>query len=83
MERAMALYTYDSEADALYVLLVDETDATIAKTLEFSPRLHVDVNGAGKLVGFEVLSPGSGDVDLDPIRTTFGIDVHIPFSFAA
>lgn len=53
------LYTYDSEADVLYILLVEEPDAEIAETIELSPTLHVDVNGDGEVTGIEVLFPRS------------------------
>jgi uncharacterized protein YuzE len=56
----MALYTYDEEADALYVLLASEPEAAIERTLELGERLHVDVGADGELVwgGDPVPEPG-------------------------
>jgi len=79
----MAYYTYDEEADALYILLVPEEDATIDRTEEVSPTIHVDIDDQGQLVGVEVLSPTRGDVDLSSIRDRFGVEVRVPFNFAA
>lgn len=33
----MAIYTYDTEADVLQVLLVDEDEASIDRTVELAP----------------------------------------------
>ncbi|MBW3578969.1 MAG: DUF2283 domain-containing protein, partial [Actinobacteria bacterium] len=45
----MALYTYDGETDVLYVLLVDEPDASINRTEELSDRVHVDLDAQGEV----------------------------------
>lgn len=79
----MAIYTYDEEADALYVLLVPEQEAAIHHTVEVSDRLHVDIDEEGKLIGVEILYPRSGGVDLAEVRSQFGLDVRVPFTFAA
>lgn len=79
----MAVYTYDEEADALYVLLAPESDLSIDRTEELGDRLHVDLDANGTLVGIEILYPTQGDVDLGPIRARFGLDLRLPFSFAA
>lgn len=79
----MALYTYDEEADALYVLLAPESEIAIDHTVELGDRLHVDLDASGRLVGIEILYPTLGEVDLEPIRSRFGLDVRLPFRFAA
>jgi uncharacterized protein YuzE len=48
----MALYTYDEEADALYVLLAPEPEAAIERTQELGERLHVDEDANGLPVGW-------------------------------
>jgi uncharacterized protein YuzE len=79
----MALYTYDEEADVLYVLLAPEPDAAIERTLELGERLHVDVDPDGRPVGVEILYPTLGDVDLKPLRKRYGLELRVPFRFAA
>lgn len=79
----MALYTYDEEADALYVLLAPEPDAAIERTLELGERLHVDLGVDGRPVGVEILYPSMGDVDLGPLRERYGLELKVPFRFAA
>lgn len=77
------LYTYDSEADALYVLLRDEKEAAIARTEELGPTLHVDLDEEGNLVGVEILYPRTEGVDVSAVTERYGIELTIPFSFAA
>lgn len=79
----MALYTDDEEADALYVLLAPEPEAAIERTLELGERLHVDENANGLPVGVEILYRSLGDVDLEPLRDRYGLDLKVPFRFAA
>ena len=79
----MAIYTYDEEADALYVLLLPEADVAIERTVELSDRLHVDLGVDGKPLGIEILYPTNGAVDLGPLLERFGLDLHLPFNFAA
>ena len=79
----MAVYTYDEEADALYVLLAPEPEAAIERTQEFGERLHVDEDANGLPVGVEILYPSLGDVDLEPLRDRYGLDLKVPFRFAA
>jgi uncharacterized protein YuzE len=76
-------YTYYADADVLYVLLVDEADPTIDRTEEVGPNLHVDLDAGGSVVGVEFLYPRAQDLDSEPIRLRYGIDLEIPFSFAA
>jgi uncharacterized protein YuzE len=79
----MAVYTYDDEADALYVLLVPESDPEIDKTVELGERLHVDLGRDGAPVGIEILYPRLGEVDLAPLRERFDLELRLPFRFAA
>jgi uncharacterized protein YuzE len=79
----MALYTYDEEADALYVLFAPEPEAAIERTQELGERLHVDEDANGLPVGVEILYPSLGDVDLEPLRDRYGLDLKVPFRFAA
>jgi len=79
----MAVYTYDEEADALYVLLIPESEAGIESTVELGERLHVDLGPDGNPVGIEILYPTQGGIDLEPVRARFGIALRLPFKFAA
>ena len=79
----MAVYTYDGDADVLYVLLVDEPDVAIERTEEIGPNLHVDVDDQGQVVGVEFLYPRTHGIELVQVRERYGIDLEIPFSFAA
>jgi uncharacterized protein YuzE len=79
----MALYTYDEEADALYVLLAPKPEAAIERTLELGERLHVDEDANGSPVGVEILYPSQGDVDLEPLRDPIRPGPEGPVPFAA
>lgn len=79
----MAFYTYDEEADALYILLVPEPEAAIERTVELGERLHVDLGPDGQPIGVEILYPTRGGFDLDPLRERFGLKLRLPFQFAA
>jgi uncharacterized protein YuzE len=79
----MAVYTYDGDADVLYVLLVDEPEAAIERTEEIGPNLHVDIDAQGQVVGVEFLYPRTHGVELEEVKERYGIDLEIPFSFAA
>lgn len=79
----MAVYTYDADADVLYVLLTEESDAAIERTEELGPTLHVDLDAGGTVVGVEILYPRTHGVDLGPVRERYGVDIEIPFRFAA
>ncbi|SRR6266571_5454571 len=69
---------------ALYVLLLsDEDEAAIDRTEELGPNIHVDLDDAGRVVGVEFLHPRSRGLDTAPVRERYGIDLEIPFSFAA
>ena len=79
----MAVYTYDEEADTLYVLLADEVQAAIDRTEEIGPNLHVDLDARGQVVGVEFLYPRTNGIEAREIKERYGIDLDIPFSFAA
>jgi uncharacterized protein YuzE len=79
----MAIYTYDEQADTLYVLLSTESEAKIERTIEASDRLHMDIGPDGTLIGVEILYPKLGEVDLAPVKERYGIDLRLPFNFAA
>jgi len=79
----MAVCTYDGDADVLYVLLVDEPEAAIERTEEVGPNLHVDIDAQGQVVGVEFLYPRTHGVELGQVKERYGIDLEIPFSFAA
>lgn len=78
----MAFYTYDDEVKALYILLVPDDDPAIAQTVELTARLHVDLDENGRPVGVEILDPDDG-IDLGPVKTRFGLELTLPFPFAA
>ena len=78
----MALYTYDEDADVLYVLLAEESEASIERTEEVSPNLHVDIDQHGNVVGVEFLYARSAGVDLTPLKER-AVDLRLPFTFAA
>ena len=77
------VYTYDAATDVLYVLLVDETDPAIDRTEEIGPNLHVDLDAQGGVVGVEFLYPRANGIDAGPVKARYGIDLQIPFNFAA
>ena len=79
----MAVYMYDGDADVLYVLPVDEPEAAIERTEEIGPNLHVDIDAQGQVVGVEFLYPRTHGVELGQVKERYGIDLEIPFSFAA
>jgi uncharacterized protein YuzE len=79
----MAVYTYDGDADVLYVLLVEEPEAAIERTEEIGPNLHVDIDGDGKVVGVEFLYPRTRGIEVEEINERYGIGLEIPFRFAA
>ena len=79
----MAVYTYDGDADVLYVLLVDEPEATIERTEEIGPNLHVDVDAHGNVVGVEFLYPRTHGIEVVEVTKRYGIHLEIPFRFAA
>ena len=79
----MAVYTYDAEADVLYILLAEEQEAAIDRTEELGSNLHVDLDHDGNIVGVELLYPRTHGLDIGSVRERYGIDLQIPFRFAA
>lgn len=53
----MVTQEHDLDANALYLRLAE---GTVTRTVEISDSTHVDLDAAGKLLGIEVLNPGSG-----------------------
>lgn len=79
----MAVYTYDAEAEVLYVLLAEEREAAIDRSEELGPNLHVDLDADGEIVGVEFLYPRTRGLDTRAITERYGIELVIPFRFAA
>lgn len=50
-------YTYDPQADALYVYLRE--GMSVVRTIPIDERRNVDLDGENRIVGIEVLSPGA------------------------
>jgi len=50
-------YSYDPQADALYIYLQEDGD--VAKTIPIDDRRNVDLDAGGKVRGIEILSPGT------------------------
>lgn len=53
---SMMRYRYDEEADALYIRVREE--GIVERTEQIDPGTLVDVDGAGHLLGIEVIRPG-------------------------
>ena len=53
------VYTYDADADVLYVLLGGEADPAIDRTEELGPNLHVDLDAGGGVVGVRLARSSS------------------------
>jgi uncharacterized protein YuzE len=79
----MAVYTYDEEDDSLYISLGDEDEDAVDQTVEMNDCLSVDLDGSGQVIGIEVLNPSTQKIDLTPVLERFGIEIRMPFSFAA
>ncbi len=81
----MAVYIYDEDADALYISLVDDEDEEddIDHTEELGPNVHVDLDASGAVLGIEFLHPATHGVDVDLVKQRYGINIEIPFTFAA
>jgi uncharacterized protein YuzE len=79
----MAVYTCDGGADVLYVLLVDEPEVAIDRTEEVGPNLHVDLDAHGHVIGVEFLYPRTQGIETVQVKDRYGIELEIPFSFAA
>jgi len=55
----------------------------IQETVEASDCLHIDIGPDGGVVGIEILYPRLGPVDLSAIKERYGIELTMPFNFAA
>jgi len=82
MQVGAVLSTYDADADVLYVLPVDEGKAVVHRTEELGPNLRCGSRCVRRGRG-EFLYPRSNGVDPEPVRVRYGLDLKIPFSFAA
>jgi uncharacterized protein YuzE len=51
----MALVTYDPDAKAMYVSLVNKKKARIAKTIPFGEGKYLDVTDKNEPVGLEII----------------------------
>jgi len=79
----MAVYTYDEEDDALYISLGDDDEDAVDQTVEMNDSLSVDLDESGQVIGIEVLNPSTQRIDLTPVLERFGIEIRMPFTFAA
>jgi uncharacterized protein YuzE len=61
----------DTEARAVYMEFKHEK---VARTVEFAPETFIDLDTRGRLLGIELLNPGTLEVQLRKIRNRF----HIP-----
>lgn len=69
-------YTYDDEADAVYVhLREDGEDAPVARSIVVDEGRVVDVDAGGRPIGIEVVSASNG-VALSDLAERFGLS-HI------
>lgn len=64
-------YTYDDEADALYIRLVEEADR--ARSIVVDDDRVVDLDESGRAVGIEVLGASEG-VRLQDLIQRFSLD---------
>ena len=55
--------SYDPQADVFYARFATDS-AVISETKEVAPGVMIDLDAAGQLVGFEVLSVSRRDADL-------------------
>lgn len=67
--------TYDRQADALYVHVAPER-GPIARTVQTTNDLMVDVNADGQVVGVEVLHAAAPRFDLARTLAQFKVDLR-------
>jgi uncharacterized protein YuzE len=48
--------TYDSDADAAYIRIMDADHSHVAESEEMKPGVVVDYDAEGRIVGIEILS---------------------------
>jgi uncharacterized protein YuzE len=61
----------DTEAKAIYLEFRPEK---VARTIEFAPETFVDLDSRSRLLGIELLNPGTLDVQLRRIARRY----HVP-----
>lgn len=64
-------YTYDDQADALYVRLVE--DANVARSIVIDDDRTVDLDDSGRVIGIEILG-ASESVTLQDLIERFSLD---------
>ena len=62
---------------------MDDESASIERTEEIGPALHVDLDADGQVIGVEFLYPRTNGVSVSEVRERYGVELEIPFSFAA
>ena len=67
-------YTYDDEADALYVSLIEGAD--VARSVVVDEGRSVDLGADGSAVGIEVLGASAGVAVLDLVNR-FDLGAHV------
>ena len=63
------IFSYDHDADALYIEI---TDSPVAGTRQFDEGTMVDLDASGEVVGIEILRPAR-DWPLEEIKASFGL----------
>ncbi len=48
-----------------------------------APALHVDLDSDGQVIGVECLYPRTNGVPVSEVCERYGVELEIPFSFAA
>ena len=61
----------DTEARAIYLEFKHER---VNRTVEFAPETFVDLNNRGRLLGIELLNPGTLEISLKKVSKRY----HIP-----
>lgn len=64
-------FTYDFEANALYVYLQENTKK-VSLTHEINDGVHVDLDANGQVLGIEILSPGQQEWPVYQIINAYG-----------
>ncbi|MDE0374666.1 MAG: DUF2283 domain-containing protein [bacterium] len=63
------IFSYDNDADALYIEI---KDSPVAGTRQFDEGTMVDLDASGEVVGIEILQPAR-DWPLEEIKASFGL----------
>ena len=64
------IFSYDHDADALYI---EMSDSPVARTRQFDEGTIVDLDESGEVVGIEVLRPAR-DWPLEQIKSSFSLE---------